>query len=87
MKVKSLSSFRLLATPWTAAYQAPLAHGIFHSTGVHDCKCMDWSFLEVNILELQICLPILHLLYKVYFYKFINIYEIDFKVMSKVFYK
>ena len=48
---------------------------------------MDWSFLEVNILELQICLPFLHLLYKVYFYKFINIYEIDFKVMSEVFYK
>ena len=25
MKVKSLSRVRLLATPWTAAYQAPLS--------------------------------------------------------------
>ena len=27
MKVKSLSRIRLLATPWTAAYQAPLSMG------------------------------------------------------------
>ena len=27
VKVKSLSRFRLLATPWTAAYQAPLSMG------------------------------------------------------------
>ena len=27
MKVKSLSRVRLLATPWTAAYQAPLSVG------------------------------------------------------------
>ena len=27
MKVKSLSCVRLLATPWTAAYQAPLSMG------------------------------------------------------------
>ena len=27
MKVKSLSRVRLLATPWTAAYQAPLSIG------------------------------------------------------------
>ena len=27
MKVKSLSRVRLLATPWTAAYQAPLSMG------------------------------------------------------------
>ena len=27
MKVKSLSHVRLLATPWTAAYQAPLSMG------------------------------------------------------------
>ena len=27
VKVKSLSCFRLLATPWTAAYQAPLSMG------------------------------------------------------------
>ena len=28
VKVKSLSRVRLLATPWTAAYQAPLSMGI-----------------------------------------------------------
>ena len=27
VKVKSLSRVRLLATPWTAAYQAPLSMG------------------------------------------------------------
>ena len=27
MKVKSLSQVRLLATPWTVAYQAPLSMG------------------------------------------------------------
>ena len=91
MKVKSESevaqSCPTLGDPMDCSLPGSSAHGIFQSTGVHDCKCMDWSFLEVNILELQICLPILHLLYKVYFYKFIYIYEIDFKVMSKVFYK
>ena len=29
VKVKSLSHFRLLATPWTAAYQAPPSMGFF----------------------------------------------------------
>ena len=29
MKVKSLSCVRLLATPWTAAYQAPLSMGVW----------------------------------------------------------
>ena len=28
MKVKSLSRVRLFATPWTAAYQAPLSMGV-----------------------------------------------------------
>ena len=28
MKVKSLSRVRLFATPWTAAYQAPLPMGV-----------------------------------------------------------
>jgi len=37
VKVKSLSHVRLLATPWTAAYQAPLSMGFFrqdHWSGV-----------------------------------------------------
>ena len=29
VKMKSLSRARLLATPWTAAYQAPLSRGFF----------------------------------------------------------
>ena len=29
VKVKLLSRVRLLATPWTAAYQAPLSTGFF----------------------------------------------------------
>ena len=29
MKVKSLSHVRLLATPWTVAYKAPLSMGFF----------------------------------------------------------
>ena len=38
MKVKSLSHVRLLATPWTAAYQAPLSMGFSRQeswSGVH----------------------------------------------------
>ena len=32
VKVKSLSRVQLFATPWTAAYQAPLSiHGIFQA--------------------------------------------------------
>ena len=40
MKVKSLSRVQLLATPWTAAYQAPLSMGFSgKSTGV-GCHCL-----------------------------------------------
>ena len=38
VKVKMLSCVRLLATPWTAAYQAPPSMGLFRQeywTGVH----------------------------------------------------
>ena len=31
VKVKSLSPVRILATPWTAAYQAPLPMGFFQA--------------------------------------------------------
>ena len=34
MKVKSLSRVLLLATPWTAAYQAPLSMGFSRKTSV-----------------------------------------------------
>ena len=40
VKVKSLSSVRLFATPWTAAYQAPPSMGFSRqSTGV-GCHCL-----------------------------------------------
>ena len=40
MKVKSLSHVQLLATPWTAAYQAPPSMGFSRqSTGV-GCHCL-----------------------------------------------
>ena len=40
MKVKSLSRIRLLATPWTAAYQAPPSMDFpGKSTGV-GCQCL-----------------------------------------------
>ena len=45
MKVKSESRVRLFATPWTAAYQAPLSMGFSRqgkSTGV-GCHCLLWQ--------------------------------------------
>ena len=43
VKVKSLSRVRLLATPWTAAYQAPLSMDFpGKSTGV-GCHCLLWE--------------------------------------------
>ena len=40
VKVKSLSRVRLLVTPWTAAYRAPLSVGFSgKSTGV-GCYCL-----------------------------------------------
>ena len=46
VKVKSLNSVWLLATPWTAAYQAPLSMGFSRqkSTGV-GCHCLLWGLL------------------------------------------
>ena len=41
VKVKSLSCVRLLATPWTAAYQAPPSIGFSKSIGV-GCHCLLW---------------------------------------------
>ena len=49
MKMKSLSRVRLLATPWTAAYQAPLSMEFSRqewkptpATGV-GCHCLLWK--------------------------------------------
>ena len=43
MKVKSLSRVRLLATPWTAAYQAPPSiHGIFQA------RVLEWGAIAFS---------------------------------------
>ena len=46
MKVKSLSRVRLLATPWTAAHQAPLSMGFSrqeHWSGVPLPSAIPWN--------------------------------------------
>ena len=60
MKGKSLSRVRLLATPWTAAYQAPPSMGFSRqSTGV-GCHCLlrlQWlSVAKRHFQRLKICL-------------------------------
>ena len=45
-KVKSLSRARLLATPWTAAHQAPL------SMGFSKAKVLEWSAIAFSCLLL-----------------------------------
>ena len=50
-KVKSLSRVRLLATPWTAAYQAPPSMGFSNkSTGVgcHCLLCLSHRYPNIN---------------------------------------
>ena len=52
MKVKSLSGVQLLATPWTAAYQAPLSMGFSRQE--------DWSGVskKLGVLKNKVwCLP------------------------------
>ena len=46
-KVKSLSLVRLLATPWTAAYQAPPSMGFSRTTGSQRVR-HDWSDLALT---------------------------------------
>ena len=45
VKVKSLSRVRLLATPWTAAYQAPPSMGFFQA------RVLEWGAIAFSILE------------------------------------
>ena len=42
MKVKSLSHVRLLATPWTAAYQAPPSMGFFQA------RELEWGAIALS---------------------------------------
>ena len=54
MKVKSLSRSQLLATPWTAAYQAPLSMDFLgKNTGV-GCHCLG----IVNKAEIDVFLEL-----------------------------
>ena len=53
MKVKSLSRVQLLATPWTAAHQAPLSTGfsrLLHLCNCHQVKKKDLSSLPAGSL-------------------------------------
>ena len=51
-KVKSLSHVRLLATPWTAAYQAPLSMGF--------ARQEYWNWLPLPSPSKQYCITTLH---------------------------
>ena len=42
MKVKLLSHVRLLATPWTAAYQAPPSMGFFQA------RVLEWGAIAFS---------------------------------------
>ena len=51
VKVKSLSRVRLLATPWTAAYQAPLSMGFSRQeywSGVPLPSCQHQAYCNTN---------------------------------------
>ena len=47
VKRKSLSRVRLLATPWTAAYQAPLSMGFFQA------RVLEWGAIAFSKVELS----------------------------------
>ena len=57
MKVKSLSRVRLLAAPWTAAYQAPLSMGFSRQEG--------WSGVPLPFPYICACEHILSDFYEV----------------------
>ena len=44
--MKSLSHVRLLATPWTAAYQAPLSNEILQA------KVLEWGAIAFSMISL-----------------------------------
>ena len=46
VKMKSLSHVRLLATPWTAAYQAPLSNEILQA------KVLEWGAIAFSMISL-----------------------------------
>ena len=48
VKVKLLSRVRLLATPWTAAYQAPQSMGVSRQKYWSGCHCLLWLSVYLN---------------------------------------
>ena len=56
VKVKSLSCVRLLATSWTAAYQAPLSMGF--------SRLEYWSGLPYTSLSKAVCIPLIKVRYE-----------------------
>ena len=50
VKVKSLSRVRLLATPWTAAHQAPLSMDFPGKSSGLGCHCLLWD-IDVKCIQ------------------------------------
>ena len=63
MKVKSLSRVRLLATPWTAAHQAPLSLGFSsqeHRSGVPFASPMHESAFALLVINFLFALLVIN---------------------------
>ena len=58
LKVKSLSCVQLLATPWTAAYQAPLSMGFSRQEYLSGCHCLLPNCVLDAPKSARICIPI-----------------------------
>ena len=71
VKVKSLSRVRLLATPWTAAYQAPLAMGFSRQEY--------WSGVPLSSLQ-YILLPINSLVAKIIYQQWVEDFHKCFSI-------
>ena len=61
MEVKSLSRVRLLATPWTAAHQAPLSMGVsrqeyWSGLGAEEVYFFQWPFPSQKELKCELLL-------------------------------
>jgi len=62
VKMKSLSHVRLLATPWTAAYQAPLSMGFSRQEYWSGVPLPSPNESEVKVLVAESCLILCDLL-------------------------
>ena len=56
VKLKSLSHVQLLATPWTAAYQAPPSMGFcslpgFSIHGIFQARVLEWGAIAFSVLN------------------------------------